>query len=317
VTAEDPRRPPPWSWVWWEQDHASRLTMLLFISPGPSPRSSESWLTRFLSGRPRPGEWAVVDQPPLGPLPADLVAEMRTRTPIETANRARRLMTLDGEEILAEGGWEWDDPLASRVLEASNALAMGRVRQAGVGDDPAHSGLSLTRLRAGRSLVTLVTAPMRAPGPSGATPARAFAWSSGPRFGVQAGGAAPRWCGARADLAAAHPVRYGTVDIRLPGAPEPGSLPAASFAWDLSVGDGAPGCRVVGARVEVTRPPGQKAELLAELELPLADCHMPAGLCERWGGGATTDPVACITVTSPLSDVDPFGPAGGTAQVAR
>jgi hypothetical protein len=315
VSDTDRRSSTPSSWVWWEEE--SGLNTLVFVSSGPSPLSHQSWLTRLVAGRPGPGQWAVVNQPPLGPLPEDLVAQMRAASPLEGQDRGRRLMTLDGEEVLAEGGWESDDPLFRRVLEASNTLTMRRARQAGVSQDPAHSGLSLIRLQVRRSLVVLVTAPMRPAASPGGAPARALAWTAGPRFGIRSGDGAPRWCAARADMAAARPVQYGTVEVRLPGAPEAASLPAATFAWDLAIRDGAPACRFDRTGVELSRPGGQPAEVLAELELPLLGCAMPAGLCERWRTGAAAEPVVSISVGASLSDADPFGPAVSTAQGSR
>jgi hypothetical protein len=250
-----------------------------------------------------------VAQPPLGPLSEALVAEMRGAFPAGTPKGGRRLMTLNEDEVLAEGSWEWGDPLFQKVLQASDALTMRRVRQPGIGQDPVHSGISLIRLQVRKSMVMLVTAPMRPAASPGGAPARAMAWSAGPRFGVRTAEGSTRWCPARADLEAAQPIDYGSVEIRLPGVSDVGSLPAATFAWDLAMVEGPLSCRLDGARVQVARPVGQPTEILAQLDIAFGDCAMPAGLCARWRAGTAAEPVIGITVATSLSDADPFGPS--------
>jgi hypothetical protein len=130
--------------------------------------------------------------------------------------------------------------------------------------------------------------------PSGPDAGRGWpARRDAPRFGLRLGEGAPAWT--PAPWADDRPVEFGVAAVHLAGGAGEARLPAASFAWPVRLADGSPDCRVEGAGLVVTRPPGSPVVLLAELELRWLDCRFPADLCARWAG-RTGDPVACLTV---------------------
>lgn len=93
--------------------------------------------------RPAPGEWAVVNQPPLGPLPDDLA--QRLRDPVGEPG-ALSSMVIGADD---EPAGEAPDELYLDCLDAALALVAGRLDNELVREQPRNSGVVALRLRPG------------------------------------------------------------------------------------------------------------------------------------------------------------------------
>jgi hypothetical protein len=133
--------------AWWHA-RPGGITSWLLVGPAPAPLTDSAWLHQLAVTT---GEWAVVSQPPLGPLPERIAEALKD--PLGPAGDAQSaVLRPDGERVPGDAA----DALRAECLDAALELVAKRLSQR---IEPRESGVVLLRLRSAGGRLYLDFAP--------------------------------------------------------------------------------------------------------------------------------------------------------------